>query len=146
MEQNFFTLETSCIDFVSSMGASHGLTSLPAICTARHSPYVFLQTKVCCQKMKLWGFISFLTSFKEILFFTRKFYLEQESKLVHIDIFTVFCVFLAPNRKKNKEMNNTYWSGGFYRMKEAFDSLLSLTKDVYCSIYCFLILLVCRWL
>ena len=53
LEQNVFTLETSCIDYVSSMGASHGLTSLPAICTARHSPYVFLQTKVCFQKMKL---------------------------------------------------------------------------------------------
>ena len=49
----FFTLETTFTDYVSSMGASHGLPSLPAICTAPHSPYVFLQTKVCCQKMKL---------------------------------------------------------------------------------------------
>ena len=100
LEQNYLASETSCIGYVSLMKASHVLASLLAICTAPYSPNVFLQYKVCCQKRKLRGFTFFLTYFKEILFFTRKFYLEQESKLVHIDKIIVFHCFLLRKEKK----------------------------------------------
>ena len=100
-------LETSSIGYVSSMGASRVSASLLANCTAPHSPYVFLQYKVRCQKRKLQGFTFFLNHLKEILFFAWKFYLERESKLVHIDKINVVHFLSVRKEKKNNEIEKT---------------------------------------